>query len=100
VQRVSEAGRMLDRARQLGADATALAAEEKLLAATRATYEAEARAREQAAQLAARKEKVLVQAQANQVGDALGTLQGLRADLPKKDSFVEQEGPLAIARAY
>ena len=99
-QRVSEAGRMLDRARQLGADPAALAGEEKLLAAARASSEAEARAREQAAQLAARKEKVLVQAQANQVGDALDTLQGLRADLPKKDPFVEQEGPLAIARGF
>jgi hypothetical protein len=99
-QRVSEAGRMLDRARQLEAEPTALAGEEKLLAAARASSEAEARVREQAAQLAARKEKVLVQAQANQVGDALETLQGLRADLPKKDAFIEQEGPLVIARAY
>jgi hypothetical protein len=99
-QRLSEAGRMLDRARQLGADPAALTGEERLLATARASSEADARAREQAAELAARKEKVLVQAEANQVGDALGTLQGLRADLPKKDSFVEQEGPLAIARAY
>jgi len=99
-QRVSEAGRMLERARQLGAEPAALSGEERLLMAARATSEAEARVREQAAQLAARKEKVLVQAQANQVGDALGTLQGLRADLPKKDPFVEQEGPLVIARAY
>ncbi len=98
--RVTESGRMLERARQFGADPTALAGEEKLLAAARANSEAEARAREQAAQLVARKEKVLVQAQANQVGEALETLQGLRADLPKKDPFIEQEGPLAIARAF
>jgi hypothetical protein len=99
-QRVTEAGRSFERARQLGADPTALAAEEKLLAAARATQEADARAREQAAQLAARKEKVLVQAQANEVADALATLQGLRADLPKNDPFLEQDGPFAIARAF
>jgi hypothetical protein len=99
-QRVTEATRMIERARQLGADPATLAGEEKLLAAARATQEADARAREHAAQLAARKEKVLVQAQANQVGDALETLQGLRTELPKKDPFLEEEGPLAIARAF
>jgi hypothetical protein len=99
-QRVTEASRSFERARQLGADPTALGAEEKLLAAARATQEADARARDQAAQLAARKEKVLVLAQANEVADALATLQGLRADLPKNDPFLEQDGPFAIARAF
>jgi hypothetical protein len=99
-QRVTEATRMIERARKLGADPAAVAEEEKLLGAARESQEADARAREHAAQLTARKEKVLVQAQANEVGDALETLQGLRTELPKKDPFLEEEGPLAIARAF
>ncbi len=63
---------MLERARQFGADPTALAGEENCSRRPARNSEAEARAREQAAQLVARKEKVLVQAQANQVGEALG----------------------------
>jgi hypothetical protein len=99
-QRVTEATRMIERARQLGGESATLAGEEKLLTAARASQEADARTRERAAQLSARKEKLLVQAQANEVGEAFETLRALRTELPRNDAFIEDEGPLAIARAF
>lgn len=99
-QRITEAGRMLERGREFGADPTAVAAEEKLLTEARAQQQLDDKARARAAQLSALKEKLLVQAQANQVIDALFTLEQLRPNLPKKDAFVIQEAPRAIARGY
>ncbi len=99
-QRIAEAGRMLERGRELGADPTALLVEDKLLAEARAQQQSDDKVRARAAQLSALKEKLLVQAQANQVIDALATLQQLGANLPKKDTFLVDEAPQAIARGY
>lgn len=99
-QRVTEAGRMLERGREMGADSAAVQAEEKMLTEARAQQQLDDKARARAAQLTALKEKLLVQAQANQVIDALYTLEQLRPNLPKKDKFVVEEAPRAIARGY
>lgn len=99
-QRITEAGRMLERGREFGADPAAVLAEEKLLAEARAQQQLDDKARARVAQLTALKEKLLVQAQANQVIDALFTLEQLRPSLPKKDNFVTEEAPRAIARGY
>jgi hypothetical protein len=99
-QRVTEAGRMLERGREIGADPAAVLAEEKMLAEARAQQQLDDKTRARAAQLTALKEKLLVQAQANQVIDALLTLEQLRPNLPKKDKFVIEEAPRAIARGY
>lgn len=99
-KRITEAGRMLERGRALGADPTAVLVEDKLLADARSQQQLDDQVRARAAQLAALKEKLLVQAQANQVIDALFTLESLRANLPKKDAFVSSEAPQAIARGY
>lgn len=99
-QRITEAGRMLESGRAFGADPTAVLAEDKLLAQARTRQELDDEVRARAAQLAALKEKLLVQAQANQIMGALVTLEQLRANLPKKDAFVSREAPRAIARSY
>jgi hypothetical protein len=91
---------MLERGREFGADPTVVLAEEKFLTEARAQQQLDDKARARAAQLSALKEKLLVQAQANQVIDALSTLEQLRPNLPKKDVFVIQEAPRAIARGY
>jgi serine/threonine protein kinase len=99
-QRLADAGRMLASARAHGAAADALAAEEQLLAQAQAGQEAAQAERDRVAQIDSVKQKLLVQAQANEVVDALETLRILRASLPKQDAFVAQEGPAAIGRAY
>lgn len=99
-QRVTEAGRMLERGREMGADPASVLAEEKMLTEARAQQQLDDKARARAAQLTALKEKLLVQAQANQMVDALYTLEQLRPNLPKKDKFVTDEAPRAIAQGY
>ncbi|MEP7243449.1 MAG: serine/threonine-protein kinase [Gammaproteobacteria bacterium] len=100
VQRLAEGARMLDRAHELGADPAAMAQTEKLLAGAKAKRELDIKARDSAAQIAARKEKLLVQAKANDVTGALASLEALRPDLAKKDLFLVEEGPNAIGRAF
>ena len=100
VQRTVESERMLDRARTLGADPGAVLVEERALADVRARQAAENQVRDKAAQLTARKDKLLAQAQANEVVAALEMLRALRTELPKKDPFLTEQAPNAIARAY
>lgn len=91
---------MLERGRELGADPASLMVENKLLTEARSQQQLDGKAREKAAQISALKEKLLVQAQANQVVDALASLQQLRSSLPRNDPFMAAEAPEAIARAY
>jgi hypothetical protein len=99
-QRLAEAARMLERARAHGAAATSVAQEEQLQAFAAARQKAAQAERDKVAQLDSLKQKLLAQAQANEVVDALATLKTLRASLPKSDVFVAEQAPAAIGSAY
>jgi hypothetical protein len=91
---------MLEGARVHGSPAASIAAEEKLLAVAQAGWKVEQTERDKAAQIEATKQKLLAQAQADEVVDALATLDGLRATLPKRDPFIAEQAPAAIASAF
>lgn len=99
-KRLTEAQRMMERARALGAPATALAAEEKLFAQAFGRVQADVAERERLARIEALKQKLLAHAQANDVSAANATLKELREALPKQDKFLTDEAPAAIARSY
>lgn len=99
-QRFAEAERMLDQARSYAPKTAALAAEQKLLAEARAAREVAAQQRSRVAQLEALKHKLLLQARANEVTEALASLAELRENLPKNDTYLSEEAPQAIGGAY
>lgn len=99
-QRLAEASRMLDQARSYAPKAESLAAEQKLLAEARDTREAAAKQRSRLAQLEALKHKLLLQARANDVTEALASFAELRENLPKGDTYLADEAPQAIGGAY
>jgi serine/threonine protein kinase len=99
-QRLTEAGRMLDQARRYSPPATDLAAEEKLLVDARTASEAASRERNRLAQIDALKQKLLVQARANEVTEALASLKALRSNLPAEDAYLAVQAPEAIGAAY
>lgn len=98
--RLAEAEQMLEEARGYGAQTAAVGREEQLLTAARAQMAAAAQVQEQHAQTQALEQKVLVQAAANTVNDALATLAQLRSRLPASDPFLTKDGPTAIGRGY
>jgi serine/threonine protein kinase len=99
-RRLTEAESALQRARGYAANVPEVAAEDRLLKETREKQEQYNRERDRAAALTSLKQKLLVQAQANDVVEAQLSLTGLTASLPPDDHFVTTEGPEAIAQAY
>ena len=99
-QRLTEAGQMLDRARAYGPRPAELARQEQLLAAARVQQATQAKARERVAQIQALEQKLLDQARANTVNDALASLATLKASLPANDPFLTKDAPDAIGRSY
>jgi serine/threonine protein kinase len=99
-RRLGEAARMLEAAKGHGASAASVASEEKLLAIALANQRVEQAQRDKVAQLEALKQKLLAQAEANEVVDALATLKSLREVLPRKDPFIAEQAPAAIGAAY
>ncbi|MFI4886643.1 MAG: protein kinase [Steroidobacterales bacterium] len=98
--RLAEAEQMLEHARGYGAQPDTVAREEQLLAASRKQMATAAQAQEQQAQTEALEQKLLVQAAANTVNDALTTLATLRSRLPAGDPFLVKQGPVAIGGGY
>ena len=98
--RLAEAEQMLEHARGYQAQQAEVDREEQLLAASRQQLAAAAQAQEQSAQTEALEQKVLVQAAANTVNDALATLAQLKGRLPANDPFLTKDGPTAIGRGY
>jgi serine/threonine protein kinase len=98
--RLAEAEQMLEHARGYGAQPAQVAREEQLLATARAQMTAAAQAQEQQAQTQALEQKLLVQAAANTVNDALATLAQLRGRLPANSPFLITDGPTAIGGGY
>jgi len=99
-RRLSEAGVVLERARGYYANAPEVAAEEKLLKEAREKQTQDAKERDRVAAYTSLKQKLLVQAQANDVVEAQATLQTLYGSLPADDPFLTGDGPTAIAQAY
>jgi serine/threonine protein kinase len=98
--RLAEAEQMLEHARGYQSQPAEIDREEQLLAASRQQLAAAAQAQEQSAQTEALEQKVLVQAAANTVNDALATLAQLKGRLPASDPFLTKDGPTAIGRGY
>ncbi|MHB8816277.1 MAG: protein kinase domain-containing protein [Steroidobacteraceae bacterium] len=98
--RLAEAEQMLEHARGYGAQPAQVAREEQLLATARAQMTAAAQVQEQQAQTQALEQKLLVQAAANTVNDALATLAQLRGRLPANSPFLIKDGPTAIGGGY
>jgi len=99
-QRLAEAGRMLERAREYAPQSPDLSAEDKLLADAKARQSADSQARERLAQVEALKQKLIDQAQANEVTEAQASLVMLRTKLPTGDSFTSKDAPEAIGRSF
>lgn len=99
-QRLAEASRMLDQARAYAPKVAALSTEQQLLAEARTAREAAAQQRGRLAQLEALKQKLLLQARANEVTEALASFTELRQNLPKDDAYLLDEAPQAIGGAY
>ena len=99
-QRLTEASRMLEQARGYAPQSADLTSEGKLLAEARAAQETAAQQRNRLAQLDALKNKLLVQARANEVNEALTSLQELRANLEPTDGYIAVQAPEAIGNAY
>lgn len=98
--RLAEAEQMLEHARGYQSQPADVQREEQLLATSRAQLAAQAQAQEQSAQTQALEQKLLVQAAANTVNDALATLAQLKGRLPANDAFLTKDGPTAIGRGY
>jgi serine/threonine protein kinase len=99
-QRLTEAARMLEQAKAYAPQSSDLGTESKLLAEARTTQESAAQQRNRLAQLDALKTKLLVQARANEVNEALASLQELRSNLPAEDGYLAVQAPQAIGGAY
>jgi serine/threonine protein kinase len=98
--RLNESARMLEAARTHGASGASIATEERLLVQAQATQQVEQAERDRLAQIEATKQQLLAQAQANDVLGALATLDALRTKLPKRDPFIAELAPAAIAGAF
>ncbi|MEJ1963382.1 MAG: formylglycine-generating enzyme family protein [Gammaproteobacteria bacterium] len=99
-QRLTEAGRMIDQARSYAPQSAALTAESKLLSDARSAQETASQQRNRLAQLDALKTKLLVQARANEVNEALASFQELRANLDATDGYITVQAPESIGNAF
>jgi predicted Ser/Thr protein kinase len=98
--RFAEAQRVLDQAREYAPRAADLRTEERLLADARSAREAASQERNRLAQLEALKHKLLLQARANEVTEALASLKELSANLEGDDPYLTTQAPQAIGAAY
>jgi serine/threonine protein kinase len=98
--RLTDAEQMLEHAKSYGLAPAALARESQLLSTSRTQLAAAAQAQEQQAQTEALEQKLLVQAAANTVNDALASLNALKARLPANNPFLLKEAPAAIGHGY
>ena len=99
-QRLTEAGRMLDQARTYAPQSGDVAAESKVLADARSAQETAVQQKNRLAQLDALKTKLLVQARANEVNEALASYQELKGNLDPNDGYLAIQAPESIGNAY
>lgn len=97
--RLSEAERSLQQAIAYAPDLDAVVQEQQVLTQLRAQQDLQAREQKRLAELTALKQKLLDQATANEVDEAMASLQELRASLLPADAFLNT-APKAIAGAY
>lgn len=99
-QRLTEASQMLEQARAYAPQSAQWAQEAQLLEAARTQQAAAAKERARVAQIQALEQKLLDQANANTLNDALTSLAELKANLPANDPFLTRTAPEAIGRSY
>ena len=98
--RLTEAKQMLEHARAYGLAPAQLAREAKRLAGARTQLAAAAAVQEQQAQTEALEQKLMVQAAADNIHDALASLTAIKALVPATDPFLTKVAPAAIGRSY
>lgn len=97
--RLSEAERSLQQAIAYAPDLAAVVQEQQVLTQLREQQDSQAREQKRLAELTALKQKLLDQATANEVDEAMASLRELRASLPSADPSLNT-APKAIAGAY
>jgi serine/threonine protein kinase len=98
--RLSAASHMLERSREYAEHSADRDVEDALLADARTRQSIGEKELDRAAYVSSLKEKLIIQAQANDVTAAQVTLRIIGQSLPRDDPFMSQEGPGAIAQAY
>ncbi|HEX7046772.1 MAG TPA: bifunctional serine/threonine-protein kinase/formylglycine-generating enzyme family protein [Gammaproteobacteria bacterium] len=98
--RFDAARRMLDIGETFRPDLPVFDQQRVVLADAEAQFKREQEERLRLARIDALKNTLVTQANANEVANAVRTLESLRDDLPASDVFVTTTGPVAIAQAY
>jgi hypothetical protein len=96
----TESQHLLDLAKQFGLPADSYQAQASALTQARAQADADNRARENAAQLSAVKNRVIDEARADHIDVALAEFAELKKSLPATDPWLTTDAPRAIAEAY
>lgn len=99
-QRLTEASRMLERSHEYQQQSSQRDIEEALLADARTRQELGEKELDRGAYVSSLKQKLIIQADANDVTAAATSLRVLGQSLPADDRFMAREGPEAIAQAY
>jgi hypothetical protein len=99
-QRLTEASRMLERSHEYQPQSTQRDVEEALLSDARTRQELGEKELDRAAYVSSLKQKLIIQADANDVIAAATSLRVLSQSLPANDRFMAHEAPEAIAQAY
>ncbi|HEX5419175.1 MAG TPA: protein kinase [Gammaproteobacteria bacterium] len=98
--RLSEAQRALQQAAAYAPSLASLQQEQQSLTQLRERRDAQLAERKRLAELAALRQKLLDQATANKVDEAVASLSKLKTGLPAGDAFLKTQAPKAIAAAY
>lgn len=98
--RLSEAERSLQRAVAYAPQLAAVVEEQQQLMQLQARQDSQRKEQKRLAELAALRQKLLDQATANEVDEAMASLRDLRAGLASDDPFLNTTAPKAIAGAY
>ncbi|HEX7030584.1 MAG TPA: protein kinase [Gammaproteobacteria bacterium] len=98
--RFDAAARTLQAGEVFAPNAEIFATQRTALADAKARFEREQQERLRLAGIEAAKNRLITQANANEVVNAARTLQSLREELPAGDEFLTTTGPQAIAEAY
>lgn len=98
--RFDAARRVLQMTRAYGPASTVIEQQQDKLAAAEAIFEKEQQERIRLARIAAQKNTLKVQTEANDVAGAIRTFESLKQELPADDPYLEEEAPQLIATAY
>lgn len=98
--RFDAARRILQMAEAFGPQPASIEQQQDRLAAAEAIFEQEQQERIRLARIAAQKNTLKVQTEANDVASATRTFENLKQELPADDPYLAEEAPQLIATAY